>query len=153
MATLLQARPLRDETEDAPVRQLARSRHAPADWVWHAKMIGRSWRAARASVLVTRDIEKMLPHLSDAAGGRGATHIVSHAASVRPRSRLPAAPPAWASSWRMARGWLEDRRGLVRAGPGRPHPSPATVPASEGQPGSVTPVTVGPSNRESEYLL
>jgi hypothetical protein len=88
-----------------------------------------------------------------------------------PRHREDAAPPFRRSRWQRrhahrvvcrlrlateptyrqlpprgprAGGWLEDRRGLVRAGPGRPHPSPATVPASEGQPGSVAPGDRGP---------
>ena len=33
------------------MRKLATSRHAPADWVWHAKMITRSWDGARTSTI------------------------------------------------------------------------------------------------------
>jgi hypothetical protein len=40
-------RPPLDELEQRLVRKLATSRHAPADWVWHAKMITRSWDGAR----------------------------------------------------------------------------------------------------------
>jgi len=42
MPKLLYARQPRDEAEHRLVRKLATSRHAPADWVWHAKMIVRS---------------------------------------------------------------------------------------------------------------
>src|SRR5712692_8245023 len=49
MPKLLHARQPLDETEHRLVRKLATSRHAPADWVWHAKMIARSWGGARTS--------------------------------------------------------------------------------------------------------
>ena len=39
MPKLVHARAAVDETEQRLVRKLATSRHAPADWVWHAKMI------------------------------------------------------------------------------------------------------------------
>jgi hypothetical protein len=51
MPKLLYARPPRDETEHRLVRKLATSRHAPADWVWHANMITRSWEGARTSTI------------------------------------------------------------------------------------------------------
>ncbi len=51
MPKLLHARPPLDETERRLVRKLATSRHAPADWVWHAKMIARSWDGARTSTI------------------------------------------------------------------------------------------------------
>jgi transposase len=51
MPKLLYARPPRDETEQRQVRKLTTSRHAPADWVWHAKMIARSWEGARTSTI------------------------------------------------------------------------------------------------------
>jgi transposase len=51
MPKLLYARPPRDETEHRLVHKLATSRHAPADWVWHAKMIARSWDGARTRVI------------------------------------------------------------------------------------------------------
>jgi transposase len=51
MPKLLSARPPRDETERRLVRKLATSRHAPADWVWHAKMIACSWDGARTRVI------------------------------------------------------------------------------------------------------
>jgi transposase len=53
MPQLLHARAPVDETEQRLVRKLAASRHAPADWVWHAKMIVRSWDGARTSTIAT----------------------------------------------------------------------------------------------------
>ena len=51
MPKLLHARAPVDETEQRLVRKLATSRHAPVDWVWHAKMIVRSWEGARTSTI------------------------------------------------------------------------------------------------------
>jgi transposase len=51
MPKLLHARPPLDDAEHRLVRKLATSRHAPADWVWHAKMIVRSWDGARTSTI------------------------------------------------------------------------------------------------------
>jgi transposase len=51
MPKLLHARPPLDDAEDHLVRKVATSRHAPADWVWHAKMIARSWEGARTSTI------------------------------------------------------------------------------------------------------
>src|SRR5262249_34324217 len=53
MPTLLHARPPLDEGEERQVRTLARSAHAPADWVWHARMIVRSWEGWRTSAIAT----------------------------------------------------------------------------------------------------
>jgi len=39
MPKLLAARPPLDADEERQVRRLARSLHAPADWVLHARMI------------------------------------------------------------------------------------------------------------------
>jgi transposase len=47
MPKLLAARPPLDAAEDRQVRRLARSHHAPADWVLHARMIVRSWEGLR----------------------------------------------------------------------------------------------------------
>jgi transposase len=49
MPQLLPARPPLDEAEHRLVGKLATSRHAPADGVWHAKMITRSWDGACTS--------------------------------------------------------------------------------------------------------
>jgi transposase len=43
----LAARPPLDATEACQVRKLARSRHAPADWIIHAQMVARSWDGLR----------------------------------------------------------------------------------------------------------
>ena len=51
MPKLLAARPPRDATEGRQVRRLARSLHAPADWVLHARMIVRSWDGLRTRVI------------------------------------------------------------------------------------------------------
>jgi transposase len=53
MPTLLYARPPLDECEERQVRKLARSAHAPADWVFHARMIVRSWEGWRTSAIAT----------------------------------------------------------------------------------------------------
>jgi len=53
MPTVLYARPPLDEREERQIRKLAHSAHAPADWVWHAQMIVRSWDGWRTSVIAT----------------------------------------------------------------------------------------------------
>jgi transposase len=51
MPKLLAARPPLDGVEERQVRRLARSLHAPADWVLHARMIARSWDGVRTRVI------------------------------------------------------------------------------------------------------
>jgi transposase len=51
MPKLLQARPALDAREAHQVRKLATSIHAPADWIFHAKMILRSWDGARTTAI------------------------------------------------------------------------------------------------------
>src|SRR5260370_10734305 len=51
LPTLLAARPPLDTAEDCQVRRLACSKHAPADWVWHARMIVRSWDGLRTRAI------------------------------------------------------------------------------------------------------
>src|SRR5260221_11218801 len=41
------ARPPLDATEERQVRKLAQSAHAPADWIFHAKLVVRSWDGQR----------------------------------------------------------------------------------------------------------
>ncbi len=53
MPKLLHARLPRDQTEQHQVRKLATSRHAPADWVWHAQMVARSWEGARTRTIAS----------------------------------------------------------------------------------------------------
>src|SRR5258707_6659844 len=43
----LAARPAIDATEARQVRKLAHSAHAPADWIFHAKLVVRSWDGLR----------------------------------------------------------------------------------------------------------
>jgi transposase len=43
----LAARPPVDALEERQVRKLARSAHAPADWILHAQMVARSWDGLR----------------------------------------------------------------------------------------------------------
>ena len=51
MPKLLAARPPLDAAEAAQVRRLARSLHAPADWVLHARMVARRWDGLRTRVI------------------------------------------------------------------------------------------------------
>jgi transposase len=51
MPKLLHARPAQDNQEARQVRKLADSRHAPADWIVHAKMIVRSWTGAGTTTI------------------------------------------------------------------------------------------------------
>lgn len=43
----LAARPPLDAAEERQVRKLAHSTHAPADWIFHAKVVVRSWDGLR----------------------------------------------------------------------------------------------------------
>ena len=51
MPKILRARPARDEQEARSVRKLAASRHGPADWIQHARMVVSSWEGARVEVI------------------------------------------------------------------------------------------------------
>jgi transposase len=51
MPKLLAARPPLDAAEEDQVRRLARSLHAPADWVVHARMVARSWDGLRTAAI------------------------------------------------------------------------------------------------------
>ena len=51
MPKLLQARPALDTREAHQVQRLALSTHAPADWIFHAKIIVRSWEGQRTRVI------------------------------------------------------------------------------------------------------
>jgi transposase len=46
MPKILRARVAQDEQEERQVRKLAASRHGPADWIMHARMIALSWDGA-----------------------------------------------------------------------------------------------------------
>ena len=43
MPKQVKARAAQDEREERAVPKLARSQHAPADWMWHARMVVESW--------------------------------------------------------------------------------------------------------------
>ena len=51
----LTARPPLDATEERHVRKLVHSMHAPADWIFHAKIVAHSWDGLR-----TRQIAEVL---------------------------------------------------------------------------------------------
>ena len=51
MPKVLFARPAQDVTEERQIRRLARSRHAPADWIRRARMIARSWEGQRTTAI------------------------------------------------------------------------------------------------------
>lgn len=51
MPKLLFTRPPQDATEERQIRRLARSRHAPADWIRRARMIARSWEGQRTTAI------------------------------------------------------------------------------------------------------
>ena len=44
-------RPPVDEVEERSIRQLARARHAPADWTCRAQIIALSWDGVRVPTL------------------------------------------------------------------------------------------------------
>ncbi|HEX2142613.1 MAG TPA: helix-turn-helix domain-containing protein [Candidatus Limnocylindria bacterium] len=51
MPKLLFARPPQDEAEERHIRRLARSRHAPGDWIVRARMIAGSWDGLRTTAI------------------------------------------------------------------------------------------------------
>jgi transposase len=54
MPKLLHARPPADAEEERKIHKLARSRHAPADWMMRARMIAASWDGDRTSAIAAR---------------------------------------------------------------------------------------------------
>jgi transposase len=51
MPKILRARAAQDEREERWVRKLAASRHGPADWILHARMVARSWDGERVETI------------------------------------------------------------------------------------------------------
>ncbi len=51
MPKILRARAAQDEKEEQWVRKLASSRHGPADWIFHAKIVVRSWDGERVEAI------------------------------------------------------------------------------------------------------
>jgi transposase len=51
MPKILQVRAAQDEKEERWVRKLAVSRHGPADWIVHARIVARSWDGGRVEAI------------------------------------------------------------------------------------------------------
>ena len=51
MPKILRVRAAHDEKEERWVRKLAGSRHGPADWIFHARMVSRSWDGERVEAI------------------------------------------------------------------------------------------------------
>src|SRR5512142_1430249 len=56
MPKILRARAAQDEKEERWVRKLAASRHGPADWIFHAQIIVRSWDGGRVEA-IAKDLD------------------------------------------------------------------------------------------------
>ena len=51
MPKILRVRAAHDEREEKQVHKLAGSRHGPADWLLHARMVVRSWDGERVEAI------------------------------------------------------------------------------------------------------
>ena len=51
MPKILRVRAAQDEQEEKQVRKLAGSRHGPADWILHARIVARSWDGERVEAI------------------------------------------------------------------------------------------------------
>jgi transposase len=51
MPKILRARVAQDEQEERQIRKLAASRHGPADWIMHARMVVLSWDGKRVETI------------------------------------------------------------------------------------------------------
>jgi transposase len=51
MPKSLRVRAPHDEKEEKQVRKLAASRHGPADWILHARIVARSWHGERVEAI------------------------------------------------------------------------------------------------------
>lgn len=51
MSKILRVRAPQDEQEEQQVRKLAGSRHGPADWILHARIVARSWDGERVEAI------------------------------------------------------------------------------------------------------
>ncbi len=56
MPKQVKARAPQNEREERAVRKLARSHHAPADWIWHARMVVESW-AGKTPEQIAADLQ------------------------------------------------------------------------------------------------
>ncbi len=92
MPKILRARVAQDEKEERWVRRVAASRHGPADWILHARMVARSWDGERVEAIAKelhcspQTVRRRL-HRFDAEGIEG---LGDRPKSGRPR-RLSAA--------------------------------------------------------------
>src|SRR6266516_1911459 len=92
MPKILQVRAAQDEQEERQVRKLAASRHGPADWIIHARMVVLSWDGKRVEIIAkelhcsSQTVRRRL-HRFDAEGIEG---LGDRPKSGRPR-RLSAA--------------------------------------------------------------
>jgi transposase len=53
MPKILRVRAAHDEREEKQVRKLAGSRHGPADWILHVRMVVHSWDGERVEAIAT----------------------------------------------------------------------------------------------------
>lgn len=87
MPKTLRARAPRDEKEERWVRRLAGSRHGPADWILHARIIVQSWDGERVETIARelhcspQTVRRRL-HRFDAEGIEG---LGDHPKGGRPR--------------------------------------------------------------------
>jgi transposase len=76
MPKILRVRAAQDEQEEHQVRKLAASRHGPADWIIHARMVALSWDGERAEAIAkqlqcsAQTVRRRL-HRFDAEGSEG----------------------------------------------------------------------------------
>jgi transposase len=91
MPKILRVRAAQDEKEEKQVRKLAASRHGPADWILHARMVARSWDGERVEAIAQeldcspQTVRRRL-HRFDAEGIEG---LGARAKSGRPRRLTP----------------------------------------------------------------
>jgi transposase len=84
---ILRVRAPQDEKEERWVRRLAGSRHGPADWILHARIVVRSWDGERVETIAQelhcdpQTVRRRL-HRFDAEGVEG---LGDHAKPGRPR--------------------------------------------------------------------
>jgi len=108
MPKILRVRAAQDDQEERQVRKLAASRHGPADWITHARMVVLSWDGKRVEIIAkelqcsAQTVRRRL-HRFDAEGIEGL--------GDRPRSGRPS---------RLTEGERSKLIALVRkAPPGR----------------------------------
>ena len=76
MPKILRAQAAHDEKEERWVRKMAGSRHGPADWMVHAKIVARSWDGERVEAIAKaldcspQTVRRRL-HLSNVEGIEG----------------------------------------------------------------------------------